>query len=214
MNDCERDGVHEFVLVEQFYRLVKFWWLILICGLIGGGVGFFIYQSHPSEYESKAIFYVTLDIEPLQKLNLPANQYQYNEDLALNVTGAILVEPELLSTIVMESSKQSISVTKEYLLNNSTIERKHAFWELRFRHADPQISQSVTNLWAEKAYETMLTWSKTGKAANYVIFTPPALSVLPDQPVNYGLNRLMLAGFLAGFLAGILLTEIIARIGK
>ncbi len=206
--------MHEFILVEQFYRLVKFWWLILICGLIGGGIGYFIDRSHPSMYKSTAKFYVTLNLEPLQKLNLPANQYQYNEDLALNVTGTILVEPELLSTLVAESSKQDISVSKDYLLSNSTIERKHAFWELRFRHPEPQISQSVTNLWAEKAYETMLTWSRTGKAVNYVIFTPPTLASLPLQPVNYGLNQLMLAGFLVGFLAGILLTEIVVHLGK
>jgi hypothetical protein len=206
--------MHEFVLVEHFYRLVKYWWLILITGLIGGGVGFIIYHSHPSMYESKAIFYVTLDLEPLLKLNLPANQYQYNEDLALNVTGAVLVEPELLSTVVAESDKQGIFVSKDYLLSNSTIERKHAFWELRFRHPEPQISQSVANLWAEKAYETMLTWSRSGKAANYVIFTPPILASLPEQPVIYGRNQFMLAGFLAGFLAGILLTEIVAHLGK
>ena len=123
-------------------------------------------------YESTAKFYVTLNLEPLQKLNLPANQYQYNEDLALNVTGTILVEPELLSTLVAESSKQDIYVSKDYLLSNSTIERKHAFWELRFRHPEPQISQSVTNLWAEKAYETMLTWSRTGKAVKLCDLDP------------------------------------------
>ena len=204
----------EFVPIEHFYRLARIWWLVVIAGLVGGGVWYMIHRSQTPKYESRATFYVTIDLMILQRLNLPADQYQYNEDLALNVTHAVLVSPEVLTSVVDECSQQGILVSEEELLENSTIERKHAFWELRFRHHDPQISRLVANLWAEKGYETMLNWSRTGKAANYVIFTPPTLASLPQTSVDYGRNQLMLAGFLMGFVAGILFTEIIAFLGK
>jgi len=206
--------MNELIPIEHFYRLVRFWWLIMLTGLIGGGVGAMIQYSQTPIYESKSIFYVTIDLMTLQSLNLRADQYQYNEDLALNVTYVILLSPELISKVVGECSLQGISISEGELINNNTVERKHAFWELRFRHPDPQVSHDVTNLWAEKAYETMLNWSRAEKAPRYVIFTPPTLASMPMESVNYGLNRLMLAGFLIGLMAGILIIEIYTHFSR
>jgi hypothetical protein len=150
----------------------------------------------------------------LQSLNLPADKFQYNEDLALNATRAILFSPELLSSVIAESYQQGIKVSEADLINNTTVERKHAFWELRFRHSNPAISLGITNLWANKAYETMLSWSRSGKVPGYVIFAPPALATLSLTPVTYGRNQLVLAGFILGFIAGILVAEVLIIIRR
>jgi hypothetical protein len=44
-----------------------------------------------------------------------------------------------------------------------------------------------------------------------VIFQPPRLALLPQQPVLYGRNNLILAGALIGFMIGILLSSQLIR---
>ena len=95
-----------------------------------------------------------------------------------------------------------------------TIERKQDVWELRYRNTDPQVAQEVVGGWAEIGYQTMLSWQETGKIPDYVIFQPPATGLLPQAPVVYDRNKVILAGALIGFIVGIIVTNLISRSPK
>jgi hypothetical protein len=58
----------------------------------------------------------------------------------------------------------------------------------------------------------MLSWQASGKAPDYVVFQPPTQALLPQQPVLYGRNNLVLAGALIGFIAGIIISILISRL--
>jgi len=204
-------NMDEFVPEVHFNRLMKFWWVIVITTLIGGISGYFFHRSHRPVYEASATFYVTIDYAKIPDLHLPVDQTQYNEDLALASTEWVLRSNEVKQAVIDTATVQNIQVDANILDLNSTIERKHAFWALSFRDPDPLTAQTVVNIWAEKGYRAMLALQGSGKIVDFVIFKPPITASLPQSPVIYDRNRLILAGSLIGLIVSIIALEIIIQ---
>jgi uncharacterized protein involved in exopolysaccharide biosynthesis len=198
---------NEFSPHEQFSRVMRYWWVVLLATLVGGAFGYLFFHLHAPVYEATSTFFVTLDMNRFPTLGIRQDLIQYNEDMALNTTGGALVSSDVLNEVLVQAQGQGIYLTAADLLDNYTIERKHDVWELRYRSQDPQFAQSIVNIWAQEGYQAMLSWQSSGKAPEYVIFQPPRLALLPQQPVLYGRNNLVLAGALIGFIVGILLSS-------
>ena len=115
----------------------------------------------------------------------------------------------LRGTLLGYSPKQRIMAAEARI--NTAIERRHAFWELRFRHTDAAFAQALVNMWAQRGYQSMLQMQADGLAPAYVVYGPPTLARKPLQPVYYATNKLVLAGSLVGWLAGLLFVELAAR---
>jgi uncharacterized protein involved in exopolysaccharide biosynthesis len=204
----------EFSPYEYFARVMSYWWVVLLATIFGGAFGFIFFEIHPSVYEATATYFVTLDLNRFSTLGVREDLIQYNEDMALNTTEGALLSTEVLNEVVAQSQSLGQSLTVRELLNNYTIERKHDIWELRFRSQDPAVAQSIVNAWAQSGYQAMLSWQATGKAPDYVVFQPPTQALLPQQPVLYGRNNLVLAGALIGFIAGIVISILLSRLTK
>jgi uncharacterized protein involved in exopolysaccharide biosynthesis len=202
----------EFSPYEYFSRVMAYWWVILLATILGGAFGFIFFELHPSVYEATATYFVTLDLNRFSTLGVREDLIQYNEDMALNTTEGALLSTEVLNDVVAQSHGLGQSLTIRDLLNNYTIERKHDLWELRYRSQDPAAAQAIVDAWAQSGYQAMLSWQASGKAPDYVVFQPPTQALLPQQPVLYGRNNLVLAGALIGFIAGIIISILISRL--
>jgi uncharacterized protein involved in exopolysaccharide biosynthesis len=205
---------NEFSPHEYFSRLINFWWLVLLATFIGGALGFVFFHLHPPVYEATATYFVTLDLNRFPTLGVREDLIQYNEDMALGTTEGALSSTEVLNNVILQVKNMGQSLTVNDLLKNSTIERKHDIWELRYRSQDPSVAQSIVNTWAQLGYQAMLSWQATGKAPDYVIFQSPTLALIPQQPVLYGRNNLILAGALIGFIAGIIISSTLSPASK
>ncbi|HEX9262136.1 MAG TPA: Wzz/FepE/Etk N-terminal domain-containing protein [Candidatus Bathyarchaeia archaeon] len=204
----------ELSVHEYFDRVMSLWWLVLICTILGGVLGYvFFHLKHPI-YEATATFNVTIDLNRFPYHDLPEAIFQYNEDMAVNSTDRALTSQEVLGQLITQLNALGINTNAYDLLQASTIERKHDIWELRYRNPDPLTAQVVANTWANIGYQTMIDWQNTGKTPNYVVFQPPNSALLPQDPVLYKQNNLILAGALIGFLAGIILSNMIGRRSK
>src|SRR4030042_3661968 len=201
----------EFSPHKYFSRLIYYWWFVLLATFIGGALGFLFFHLHPSVYEAAATYFVTIDLERFPTLGVREDLIQYNEDMALNTTEGALLSTEVLDSLVIQVKSLGQSVTVADLLENSTIERKHDIWELRYRSQDPKLAQSITNTWAQLGYQNMLSWQASGKAPEYVIFQSPSQALLPQQPVLYGRSNLMLAGAMIGFIVGVMISTLLNR---
>jgi hypothetical protein len=195
----------EFIPIEHFNRLLKTWWIIVAAALLGGLVGYVFHRLKPPVYEATAIFYVTIDSTKLAELN--AVQRQYDEDIAVSMTEAAMRDAGVQERALIQAAEQNISLDLADLQENSRIERRHAFWQLRFQHPDPAVARTVVNLWAGQSYELIKAWEAGSYLPNYVAFTPPSLAAIPRQPVIYHRNQVVLAGALLGLIAGIVLVE-------
>jgi uncharacterized protein involved in exopolysaccharide biosynthesis len=200
---------NEFSPHEYFSRVINFWWLVLLATFAGGTLGIIFFHLHPPVYEATATYFVTLDLNRFPTLGTREDLIQYNEDMALNTTEGALFSTEVLNDVTIQAKNIGQSLSVNDLLNNSTIERKHDIWELRYRSQDPSVAQTIVNIWAKLGYQAMLSWQASGKAPGYVIFQPPSLALIPQQPVLYGRNNLMLAGALLGFIAGIIISTVL-----
>ncbi|OGN93096.1 MAG: hypothetical protein A2Y88_05990 [Chloroflexi bacterium RBG_13_48_10] len=202
---------NEFSPGVYIMRVMSTWWLVLLTTFLGGLFGFIFFHLHPPVYEATATYFVTLDLYRFPIQGVREDLIQYNEDMALNTTEGALVSMEVLNRVILQVKDIGQSLTVKDLLDDSTIERKHDIWELRYRNQDPAIAQSIVNTWAQAGYQAMLSWQAAGLAPDYVIFQPPTLALVPQQPVLYRQNNLMLAGALIGFMIGIIFSSLIRR---
>jgi uncharacterized protein involved in exopolysaccharide biosynthesis len=201
----------EFIPLEKFYRILKLWWVVAITVFVGGALGYIYHASHPPVYEATATFFVGIDMDKMALVPPRQDQIQYNEDMALAAVAGVLRVPEVQEAVIQQSAAQGVQLDAGRLYRNHILERKHAFWELRFRDTDPALAQKVVNLWAEIGYRTMVEWQASGKIVNFVIIYPPTPAVLPLKPAIFDRNRLMAAGGMAGFVIGIVLTSLMGK---
>ena len=192
-----------------FNRLIRFWWIVVLCTLAGGAAGFIYSRIKPPVYEARAIFNISIDLKKVPVKQQPIELH--DEDIALASLWGTMLSPEVLDYLIEAARKQNITLDWNIISKNYTVERKNSIWELRYRNNDPQVAQTVVSLWATEAYEVALQLQVDQKIPDYVIFTPPLIPEPPDQPVYYGLYRLLLAGGLIGLLIGLLGVEQVAR---
>jgi uncharacterized protein involved in exopolysaccharide biosynthesis len=195
---------NEFVPIEHFYRILKYWWIVALFIIIGGAVGYVIHLLQPPVYEATAVFHVTIDFSKVGDIQLS----QYDEDLALSVVEQIVYyNNEIHDLIQQEPAFQEAELDFFAWVKNITLERRHAFWRISYKHMDPYVAQALVNRWAELGYEAMSSRQEAGEVASYVVFSPPALAELPQEPAMYGRNQMIVAGSLIGFIIGILFTD-------
>lgn len=206
--EARQVAIDEFIPLENFKRIVKYWWVVAIAILLGGVVGFVFHQLQPPVYEAKATYYASIDSTKMPELTV--EQYQYDEDISLGMTKGALLSPQAIQATIQQAKANNIQVDQYTLEVNSTIEREHTLWELRYRSPDPALAQTLANVWVEQGYQVMQAWQQNGTIPNYVIITPPTPASLPLTPAIYNRNRLILAGSLIGFIAGIILVELAA----
>ncbi len=197
---------NEFFPYKYFNLVLNLWWLVLLTTVLGGMLGFIFFHIHPPVYEAIATYFVTIDLTRFPIQGVREDLIQYNEDMALGTTEGALLSPEVINNVIIQVKTFGKSLKTKDLLQNSTIERKHDIWELRYRSEVPLDAQTIVNTWAQIGYQAMLSWQASGNVPDYVIFQPPSLALTPQQPVLYGRNNLMLAGALIGFIIGIIIS--------
>jgi uncharacterized protein involved in exopolysaccharide biosynthesis len=202
----------EFEPFEQISQVVKFWWVIFLCGVLGGAAGLIVHSFKAPIYETQAVFMASIDFNKVNIKNLPkANQApyqftQYDEDISLVVVESSLrtVEPQ----VVKFAQQNGLKLTVAGLESISTIERKHAYWELRFRSPDPVLAQNLVNYWAQTGFADLKARQTANKLPPYVFFDLVSLAELPKTPAYFQTNVFVLAGIVIGLVAGLILVNL------
>jgi len=196
--------MREFDPIEHFMNYLRLWWLILVAALLGGLAGFLFSRAHAPVYEAIAIYMVTIDPDIIEQETLD----MYDKDIALSATYGALISPDVINYVLSEAARLGQNTEYINLIANTSFERRHAFWELRFRSSDPEFAQTLVNLWAEKGYQAMLKSQVDGATPAYVIFSPPSPAGRPEKPIYFGTNKLVMAGSAIGWLVGLLGVEL------
>ena len=202
-------AMNDIVLLEIYHKTIRLWWVIVLATVIGGALGLLFSRINPPEYEATAILSATADISNLESISSSEDLIQYNEDLAMYSVHTALISNDVTRALAQKVTENGMSINEERLLLDTVIERKHAFWELRYRNVDPEVAMFVANQWAELGYGQLTAWQQDNKVPQYIEFFPPTLATLPEEPVRYGVYQSMMAGAVLGVLAGILLVNIL-----
>jgi capsular polysaccharide biosynthesis protein len=204
----------EFSLYEYFTRVIDLWWLVALATFLGGAFGYIFYLLQPPQYEATATYIVTINLDRFPFQGVREDLIQYNEDMAEGTAQDALLSREVLDNVVTQLNSEGIFLTYNDLVKNSTIERKLDVWELRYRNQDPIIAKKIVDAWSEIGYQAMLSWQDSGKAPDYIIFQSPNLADIPQRPVIYDRNKVILAGALIGFILGVLSASLISHAQK
>jgi len=201
----------EFNPLEEFSKLFHHWWMVAICMMIGALIAYVYHISQPPVYEATTTIMATIDPQSFPFQDVREDLIQYNEDMALGTVEGVLRSPEVTQNLISAADAQGLQISPLDLREHSTIERKHAIWELRFRSADPVYAKSIVNLWMQIGYAGMLAWQADGRIPVFVVLEEPTPAHLPESPIAYQQCNLLLAGSLAGLIRGILATSIWPR---
>jgi hypothetical protein len=203
----------EFIPLQHFYRLARLWWLLVLTTLAGAAVGYIFHRLQPPIYEAVASMNATIDIAQFDIMtDISKDKLIYNEDLALSVIDQAFHSTEAYQTVLIRSTAAGLPIPDvNALYANHTLERRHGNWLFYYRHSDPQVAQAVADIWAQVAYENMMLWLATGVVPDYISVQTPVDAPTPAQPVDFELNKLVMAGSLIGLIAGILLANVLAQ---
>lgn len=201
----------EYSPLDEFFHLFRSWWLIAICMLLGGLAAYLFHKSNPPLYEATTTMMATIDLQTFPFHNVREDLIQYNEDMALGTVEGALRSPEVTQALFTAVQEQGIHLDAITLAQQSTIERKHAIWEVRYRDPDPSTAQTVVNLWMEIGTQAMQRWQADGRMPVFVILEDPTSAYLPTEPIAYQLSNLLLAGSAAGFILGVMITTLVSR---
>jgi hypothetical protein len=193
--------MNELDPMQIINKTIQWWWIIAVAIFVGGALGFVFSTLQKPVYEATARFYVTVDISKYGLRDIT----ERDEDLALASVENALWSTEVIQAITQESRQQNLNVNMATLVQDASTERGNAYWYLRYRNTNPVIAQKFVNLWAQKGYEAVLAGLANHTLVDYVKFNPPILASLPTTPVEYGRNKLMMAGAFLGLIAGVTL---------
>ena len=197
--------------IKTYKYLLQRWWVIVIAAFIGGLFAYGFSFIKPEKYQAEAIFNASIDFTEVNFENLqgaggePLTFTQYDEDLALQVVQRMLLRTKNAAFQYAQSLDPSLDVIT--FNENQQIRRYHAIWYLRYRHQDSQTAQAIVNYWAEKGWEALQAAQQNGQAEEFVILDLVSKADLPQAPLYYNRNTLIIAGTTIGFLTGILAVD-------
>ncbi len=198
----------EFVPINHFNRILRLWWVVVVFAVSGGVIGFVVHRTKPPVYEAKAVFMASIDFNKIDFMHpkpgtpVPYEFTQYDEDVSLVVVESAL--HQVIPQVVTFAQQNGLALDNTGLVNLATIERKHAYWELRFRSPDPALAQKIANYWAQAGYAQLQASQKAGQIPPYIFFTLDQLAELPISPMYFQTNSFVLAGMVIGLVIGIL----------
>lgn len=134
---------------EAFERVLRFWWVVALLAILGGGVGRLVSALRPPLYEAAAMVSVKVRVPDELVETIPYAEVNEIHRAVAN---------ELLSDRAW-AALQSAAAARGWALPAArfddrvfTLERLRSDWKLMVRDPDPQRAADLANLWVETAW--------------------------------------------------------------
>jgi uncharacterized protein involved in exopolysaccharide biosynthesis len=150
-------NVHPQLLSEQPGRQ---WWIIAICLLVGGLIGFGLSFLFPPVYE--AAFKVTANVQLTDNPEIT----EIMVDNALMHVGELVYLQPLLDRVIEAEKSQGLRLTPADLRKNSSVERQITTTYLKVRWTDAQTAAQLANTWGMLFYESLQEGAKQAVIAD------------------------------------------------
>ncbi|MEA4906566.1 MAG: hypothetical protein GYA17_21345 [Chloroflexi bacterium] len=141
----------EFIPVELLERMLRSWWLVALCMIAGGGIGWGIHQAQPPVYETAAVISTSIDFGRTGLLS------DVEQDNAIGVLGDLIGSTQTLQEVAAAAGQAGIPLDLAQLEVMTSLERQNYLYLLRVRSDDPQAAAEVANLWVEQAVRDLTT---------------------------------------------------------
>jgi len=114
-----------------------------------------VHRALPPLYEAKVVFSAAVDFKQSGAIDT------LEQDKSINVIGDTIKSKTgtnpVVDLVVADAQAAGIKVDRVSLLQMAYLERKSEIWELRIRNSNPEVAQTLANLWADQANAVLKT---------------------------------------------------------
>jgi uncharacterized protein involved in exopolysaccharide biosynthesis len=145
----EENIMEDVIPSEIIKRMIRWWWLVLLIMIVGGAAGILAVKLQKPVYESQASITTSIDYAYAGRIT------EAQEDALVSVIGDEISSTAVFDVIKQKAVTLDITLTDEIIKNQFTKSRQGYRWELTVRNTDPQIAQTLTQLWVDSADEEL-----------------------------------------------------------
>ena len=133
----------DFVPRQALDAALRGWWLLVVCGLLGGLAGGVANSIRPPIYQATVSFTTDVDFS----LTGPLTEREANQILGSAVN--LLFSTRTVGLVIDAAQAKGIAIAAAELRASATLERRVTLLQIHVRHADPQTAAELANLWAD-----------------------------------------------------------------
>lgn len=139
----------ELSLRREGERLLRRWWVLIVCAFLGA-LGAYLYSLRAAtEYEVSFSLLTGIDQTTAGELT------QYEEDVMFEAVGYILYSPDTLAQVAALAQQQGMDLTPADLRDSSSVERRLNEWRVRLHRPSPQEAETLGRLWMQWAWDEL-----------------------------------------------------------
>jgi hypothetical protein len=131
--------------LETIEVSIRFWWVLTLMMIVGGGAGYFIYSITPPTYESHTVFSLLIDYTKTVKLT------DVEADQANVTAGDVFLSTKVIDAVIKETAQHGINLSNEEFRRNAFVDRTNSEWTLRVRSPHAEIATELVNIWADQS---------------------------------------------------------------
>ncbi len=193
----------EFSPKDEMVRMLRMWWVLAACMILGGLVGYAIHRVEPPVYQAKATVFSYIDYQKVTDVRLS----EYDEDVTINTLQSVMQSNLVVGRVLEECGKAGIPVDYTTFMHQMSIFRSLTNFELFYRDRDPGVAQTVVNIWAQTGLSIFKELQDAGAVPLYLTVGLQNLSERPQKPSYSQTNSYVLSGTVLGLIAGLLITS-------
>lgn len=134
---------------DSLDHLLRYWWIIALCMILGGLAGWLISRLQPPVYDARAVLFLDVDPEIQAELN------SFEQDQIILGSASIALSSRVLEQVAFQAGEQGIPIDVTTLNESLTLERRLTNWTLSIRHRDPESAAALANLWIEETFKVL-----------------------------------------------------------
>jgi hypothetical protein len=193
----------EFSPKDEIQRMLQMWWVLAVCMILGGLVGFAIHRVEPPVYQAKATLYSFIDFQKITDVRLS----EYDEDVTINTIQSVMLSNLVIGKVLEDAVSAGIPMDYTTFMDHMSIYRSLTNYELFYRDRDPKVARTIVNIWAQTGLSTLKELQAAGAVPPYITVELQNLAEQPQSPSYSQTNSYVLSGSVLGFVTGLLVTS-------
>lgn len=139
----------EFYLREAYSPLLRYWWLVLLCAVVGAILGLTWSHFNPPLFESSTVIEAGVDYGRTEAMDAVVQQH------ALDRVRSLLLSDETLEgaleRVRTAAGNTDPAVDLRDFRRNIRLTERGSSWGLKVINADPVVASEIANAWAKSA---------------------------------------------------------------
>jgi hypothetical protein len=135
--------------VESIERIIRYWWIIVACMIMGGIAGWMISFSLPRVYQAQAEIGVYIDF------TLTGALTDVEEDMAIVAIGDVIKSSDVIFLVAEQAKAGGIEMNSKAFWENAFLEREGDRWKLIVRDSDANKATKLAEIWANVSLKSL-----------------------------------------------------------